>query len=52
MEFGTNSGKSLAIQIRYICLCGAIFVAIMNYACININRKQQNTIYATRFIQT
>ncbi|EPI45308.1 hypothetical protein HMPREF1582_01381, partial [Gardnerella vaginalis JCP8151A] len=22
----------------------AIFVAIMNYACININRKQQSTI--------
>ncbi len=22
------------------------FVAIMNYACINVNRKQQNTIYA------
>ena len=23
------------------------FVAIMTYACININRKQQNMIYAT-----
>ena len=25
----------------------AIFVAIMTYACINTNRKQQNMIYAT-----
>ncbi|EIK82830.1 hypothetical protein CGSMWGv00703Bmash_05302 [Gardnerella pickettii 00703Bmash] len=33
-------------QSKRPCKSIRVFVAIMNYACININRKQQNTICA------
>ena len=34
-------------QSKRPCKSIRVFVAIMTYACININRKQQNMIYAT-----